>query len=56
MSHYIIRCLPLNKDASLKFFRWFGSISTESFQTMSLVLYTSECSALKRDFGLFWTI
>ena len=44
------------RDASLNFFRWFGSISTESIQTMSLGLYTSECSALKHDFGLFWMI
>ena len=44
------------KDASLNFFRWFGSISTESFQMMSLGLYTCWCSVLNHDFGLFWMI
>ena len=43
------------KDASLYFFRWFGSISMESVQTMCLEVNTS-CSERNPDFGLFWTI
>ena len=47
---------PLNKDASLYFSRWFGSIGMESVQTTCLEVNTSECPARNPDFGLFWTI
>jgi hypothetical protein len=47
---------PLNKDASLYFFRWFGSIGMESVQTTCLEVNTSECPARNPDFCLFWTI
>ena len=46
----------LNNDASLYFFRCFGSIVMESFQTMCLEVNTSECLARNPDFGLFWMI